>query len=556
MSDPQKAERTPLRGTSNGGRPDVLVIGGGINGTAIARDAALRGLRVTLVEKGDLGEGTSSWNSRMITGGIRYLEHHDLRLVRESLREREILLHMAPHLVRPYPLLIPFFHHNRRSSKTLRMGMLAFDLLSADKSTPWHRPISRSRLKRNWAGLEADGLAGGALYYDAQAPWAERLSIENALAAREVGAEICTHTPATRLITEGDRVLGAWVRSNGEEYPIEAPITINAAGPWIDQVVGQSLEQMRLIGGTKGSHLVVRPFSGAPSTGVYYEAVSDGRAILVLPWHDRYIIGTTDRYFSGDPGAVVADDAEVEYLLAETNRLLPSAKLTGDDVLWSYCGVRPLPYVPDSSEAEVSRDHVIYEHGPQGRGLLSVIGGKLTTHRALAEQTVNKVARLLGVSGRWSKQSVTRKLPLPGGRTADWRGFCSRFIQDSGLPEATSKRLLAVYGTRAADVMALTTDRPQLRGEFAPNAIAAELAFAFRFELAGNLTDALLRRTMLGLTDEVGLDVVDAAAEVMVRDLDFSHQTVQQQVDDYRSRVQRFQPSVLRGADKEEVGTS
>jgi glycerol-3-phosphate dehydrogenase len=537
---------------------DVLVIGGGINGTAIARDAVLRGLRVTLVERGDLGEGASSWNSRLIHGGIRYLEHGEFRLVRESLREREILLRSAPHLVRPFPLLIPFYEHNKRSAATLRAGMLAYDALSFDKTTPWHRPVPKRRLRSGWAGLDPAGLSGGTLYHDAQVPWAERLSVENALAAREVGADIRTHTAATGLLVEGDRVTGAWVRAGEREYPVRAALTVNAAGPWIDDVVRQSLDEAGLIGGTKGSHLVVAPFPGAPATGVHYEAGSDGRAVLVLPWQGRYLIGTTDRYYRGDPGEVVAEDDEVDYLLAETNRLVPSAGLRREHVLWSYCGVRPLPRAPAAgSEADVSRDHVIHDHGPGARGLLSIIGGKLTTHRALAEQTVTKLLGMLGARsghGFSRRRSVTRSLALPGARTVDWPGFRAKFVAGSRLPEATAERLLGIYGTRAADVLALAAKEPALAKKFAPNALAAELVFAFRAELAGNLGDALLRRTMLGLGDEVGLDVVDSAAEVLRRHLGFGEEEVAGQIDDYRAAVRRFRPLAHRRA--EEARTS
>jgi glycerol-3-phosphate dehydrogenase len=529
------------------GQRDVLVIGGGINGTAIARDAALRGLRVTLVDKGDLGEGASSWNSRLIHGGIRYLEHGEFRLVRESLREREILLRSAPHLVRPYPLLIPFYEHNTRGPTLLRTGMLAYDALSFDKTTPWHRPVSKGRLRAEWSGLEQAGLSGGALYHDAQVPWAERLSVENALAAREVGADIRTHTPATGLIVEGDRIAGATVSDGEREYPIRAALTVNAAGPWIDEVVRESLDEARLIGGTKGSHLVVEPFSGAPATGVHYEAASDGRAVLVLPWQGRYLIGSTDLYFEGDPGEAVTGDDEIDYLLSETNRLVPSAGLRRQDVLWSCCGVRPLPHVPAAgSEADVSRDHVIHDHGPQERGLLSIIGGKLTTHRALAEQTVDKLLGMLGArpGGRFNpkRRGVTRGLPLPGGRTADWVAFRREFVSGSGLPPATAERLLGIYGTRAADVLALTAEKPALAAEFADGALAAELVFAFRSELAGDLRDALLRRTMVGLGAQMGLDVVDAAAEILVRHLGFTEGEAERQAVGYRAAVRRFRP--------------
>lgn len=526
---------------------DVLVIGGGINGTAIARDAALRGLRVILVEKDDLAAGTSSWSSRMIHGGLRYLEHGEVRLVRESLHEREVLLRQAPHLVRPYPLLIPFYAHNRRGRGTLRAGMAAYDALSWDKSTPWHRILPTSKLRERWPGLRRDGLTGAALYFDAQAPWAERLSVENALAARESGADVRTHTGAIGLLRgPGASVVGARCRDarSGAEYDVAAGLTVNAAGPWIDRVAAD-VTGTRLIGGTKGSHLVVDPFPGAPRTGVHYEASSDGRAVLVLPWAGRYLIGATDLYFDDDPGKAVTSDAEIDYLLAETNRLIPGAGLTPGDVLFSYCGVRPLPYAPDAaSTADVSRDHVIHDHAPEAPGLLSIIGGKLTTHRALAEQTVDQALRLLGLP---RQRSVTSELALPGARTGDWPAFRATFTERSGLDPAMSDRLLGIYGTRAADVLALARSEPGLATEFVPGALAAEVVHAFRAEQAGTLGDVLLRRTMLGLAPDVGLGAVEPAAEIAIRRGLLEPGEAGEQVEDYRATVRRFRPRAAAG---------
>jgi glycerol-3-phosphate dehydrogenase len=265
----------------------------------------------------------------------------------------------------------------------------------------------------------------------------------------------------------------------------------------------------------------------------------------VLPWAGRYLIGSTDRYVEGDPTAVVCSDEEVDYLLAETNRLIPHAGLVAGDVLFSYAGVRPLPHTPTAgSEADVSRDHQFVDHGPDHAGLVSVVGGKLTTHRALAEQAVDLVTRRLGTRRR----SVTRDLPLPGARSADWPAFAAEFREGSPYSARTTAHLLAVYGVRAQDVLALAATDPRLAkvlpGE--DEALAAEVVHAFTRERAGTLVDALHRRTMIGLDRSVGLDTAVAAAQVGAEVLGWSDARADEEVAAHRRYVRRFRPRVLR----------
>jgi len=500
-------------------RTDLLVIGAGINGTAIARDAALRGLDVVVVERDDLAAGASAWNSRLIHGGIRYLEHGELRLVYESLRERGLLLRHAPHLVRPYPLLIPYFRHNTRPGWLLTTGMLLYDLLSPGKTTPRSRVLTRRRLLRHWPGLRRDGLRGGGLYYDAQVAWPERLSVENAVAAHQAGARIHTHVRAERLIEDGGRVVGARVvdELTGGSADIAAGAVLNATGANIDALLPADWSASRLIGGTKGTHLLVDPFPGAPPTGVHYEAGADARALLVLPWNGRYLLGTTDEFVEGDPADVRTDAEEVAYILAETNRLLPGAQLSEDDVVLSYVGVRPLPYAEAAgSSAEVSRDHIVHDHAPQHPGLWSVIGGKLTTHRALAEQTMRMVCRYLGVPSP-RRSSITSVLGLPGGTTADWPGFCTRYLAATSFAREHAERLLRTYGTRVRVLEDLAAARPELRVEVG-GILGAEIANAFENEFARTVGDVLLRRTMAAFCAEdrerLGREVADEAARL------------------------------------------
>ena len=373
-------------------RFDVVIIGGGINGAGIARDAAMRGLKVLLIEKGDLGCGTTAASTRLIHGGLRYLEHFEFGLVRESLREREILLRIASHLVKALPITIPIYKQGKRRQLTIRAGMILYDLLSWGKSLPNHRMLSRSESLERWPGLNPDGLVGAALYYDAQVEFPERLVAANVRSAQEFSAEVLTHTPVTSLAVEDGKVSG--VGFNGKF--VDAGIVINAAGPWIDLVLERSpVESPKLIGGTKGSHLVVSPFPSAPSNAIYMEARSDGRPIFIIPWNKLYLIGTTDVRFEGNPDDVRCEQWEVDYLLAESNLALPGAGLTRDSILYTYSGVRPLPVTGDKNEESITRKHFIREH-PRLPNLLSIVGGKLTTYRSLSEECVDLIFRKLG----------------------------------------------------------------------------------------------------------------------------------------------------------------
>jgi glycerol-3-phosphate dehydrogenase len=274
--------------------------------------------------------------------------------------------------------------------------MILYDLLSWGKSLPNHQILSRAETLERWPGLNPEGLVGSALYYDAQVEFPERLVVENALSAREFGAEVLTHTRVTKLAVENGRVSGVeFVGEDGRKEFAEARVVINAAGPWIDRVLDRApVESPKLIGGTKGSHIVVAPFPSAPENAIYVEARSDGRPIFIIPWNKLYLIGTTDVRFEGDPDEVRCEPWEIYYLLAETNLALPGAHLTRDSILDTYSGVRPLPVTGDKDEQSITRRHFIREH-PRLPNLLSIVGGKLTTYRSLAEDCVDLIFRTL-----------------------------------------------------------------------------------------------------------------------------------------------------------------
>jgi glycerol-3-phosphate dehydrogenase len=514
---------------------DVIIIGAGINGAGIARDAAMRGLQVLLLDKGDIGGGTSSLSTRLIHGGLRYLEYGEFGLVRESLREREVLLRIAPHLVRSLPILIPIYQTARRGPWTIRAGMIGYDLLSLNKTLPRHRMLSRAETLKCAPGLNPKGLVGAALYYDAQVEFAERLVLENVLSAGEHGATVHTYARVNGFAMESKTVRGVEFTNqiDGATKTASAKIIINAAGPWVDQVLSSPGRQTeRLIGGTKGSHLVVAPFPGAPTNALYTEAQTDGRPFFIIPWNGNYLIGTTDIHYEGDLDQIQIAEEEIDYLLRETNELIPEAKLGRDQILYTYSGVRPLPFVNHDDERSITRRHFIREH-PRYQNVFSIVGGKLTTYRSLAEEAVDLV---LSKMGRSSVSCATGEAPLSGAVCADFKLFAKEFASADSFSSRVRERLLRLYGTRAGKVLELASQHPSLAETFndEKDAIGAEIVFSFTWELAATLADCLLRRTMVGLNSSLGIGADLAAAEIARKHLDWSEERARHEVANYR----------------------
>ena len=488
------------------GTVDVVMIGAGINGIAIAREAAARGLSVVVIERDDLGAGTSAISTRLVHGGLKYLEHFDLRLVIESIRQRSILLKRAPHLVRPYPMLIPFSREHRRPAWLLACGLVLHDVLAVGKPLRRNRIIGPRALRRRWPHLARNGLRWAGLYEDAMVELSERLCVELALDAAQHGARFLTHSEVTSVLREGGHVSGvrytdAIDRTTKE---VQARLVINAAGPWVDAVLDLAGAHQKMIGPTKGSHLVVDAFPGAPDVCVFFESPSDRRPMFVLPWNGRYMIGTTDIPYDGNLDEVATDQAETTYLLTAVNGLFPEAHLTQRDVLWSYSGVRPLPFVgPQTDPSTISRDHTIVVHKGALRGIVSVIGGKPTTHQALGKQVVDTVVGLLGTGDR---RSNTRTFDFPGTPATPWSSFREAFIANCVLAPSISARLVDVYGKRAEELVARISDDPALAAviDEETGAVAAEVVFAVKAEGAQTLEDILLRRTAVALNSDTG----------------------------------------------------
>ncbi len=502
-------------------RYDVAVIGAGINGAGIARDAAMRGLRVIIFDKQDMCSGTSAVSSRLIHGGLRYLEYAEIPLVFESLHERRCLRRIAEHLVKPLRISIPIFEGARRGPFMIRLGMIAYDLLSFNKRLPRHDMLDSSEIQTIEPGLRQDGLRGAARYFDAQVTYAERLVLENLLAARAAGAEVKTYSEVREIKTCNGRVDSLVYRDAvGRDQEIGIDALVNASGPWVDEVLKTATgSKQRLVGGTKGSHIVVSPFAGAPSDAFYVEAEADGRPFFIIPWNGQFLIGTTDIRYDDSLDTIRASRAEVDYLVAETNRVFPAARLSTADINYAYAGVRSLPFQEKGPESAITRRHIIKLNRDIAKGLISIIGGKLTTYRSLSEQAVDKIEKLLR---RRLAPCRTRDTLLPGAFGVD---AAREKIHAAKLLSARGgERLLSIYGGRASAIIDLAVAEPALQKTLDPDRIylAAELAFVVREEFAVTLTDIVFRRMMSGYDADQGRSLYDAIASVAAQELSWS----------------------------------
>jgi glycerol-3-phosphate dehydrogenase len=493
---------------------DLAVIGAGINGAGIARDAALRGLSVIVLDQGDMCSGTSWISSRLIHGGLRYLEYGEIPLVYESLHERRCLRRVAGHLVRPLRICIPIYEGAKRGPWLIRLGMIAYDLLSWRKTLRHHKMMDRDEIIAREPGLRRDGLRAAACYYDGQVAFAERLVLENLLAARSAGAEVLTYSQVTAIEHGGGRITSLSYKDTltGQQATVHPRTIVNAGGPWVDKVLATTNRKLkRLIGGTKGSHIIVSRFAGAPREAFYVEAAADGRPFFILPWNDLFLIGTTDIRYVGDLSSIRASREEVDYLLDETNRVFPDAQLAVADVHYAYAGVRPLPHREKGPESAITRKPIIKTHRRITDGLFSIVGGKLTTYRNLAEQTVDKVGKALG---KKLPECRTDDTILPGAWGLD---DAREALADVGdLSDAGVERLIRVYGGRAKGIASLVSARSDLAHciDDKRTVPAAEIAFVIAEELPRTLTDIVYRRIMVGLDADQGRPLYDKIAAI------------------------------------------
>ncbi len=512
---------------------DLIVVGGGIIGTGIARDASLRGIKTLLIEKEDFGYGTTSRSSRLIHGGLRYLRMMELHLVRQDLLEREILLKIAPHLVHPFPFLIPIT--NLYYDVALGIGVRMYDIMASGKSMPSHQHLSRREVLETEPELEGlKGLRGALLYYDCQAPYTERLGIENVLSAAENGAAIVNHAQLTGFLRDGDDVCGVEMLDclSGETYKVRARLVVNAAGHWVDCVrdllrSGPASTVRR----TKGIHLLTPRLT--QKALVLFSPV-DGRLFFVMPWLDYTLIGTTDTDYKGDLDAICADKADVDYMLGSVRQVFP--KLRKEDIFFTFAGLRALVFSGGERPSDITREHRVLDHKPKDgiEGLVSVLGGKVTAYRAVAKDAVDTVCRKLEVKAA----CTTAEVPLPGAPAVSEQKMASA-ARESSLPLNTVRHLAALYGSRLSQVLKYVKSNKRGGQRLCTHTpdILAQVEHSVKEESAFTVADFLLRRTNTGLMSCQGLDAVETVAQEMGRLLKWSQAEQRRQIEDYRARA-------------------
>jgi len=468
---------------------DVAVIGGGIIGAGIARDAALRGLSVALIEQSDFASGTSSRSTKLVHGGLRYLEHYAFGLVSEACRERQTLLEMAPHLVRPVSFLLPVYEGDARSLLKIRLGVTLYDWLTPrHDALPSHQTLSAAEAVSAEPALAGGSLQGAVRFYDCQMDDA-RLCIETIADACRHGAVCANYCRVTGFRRERDRLVSvqAWDEVSGHNIEVRARLFVNATGPWVERIAKlatQATEAMTL-SPTQGVHLVIPRVNR--EHGIYFQARNDGRMIFLLPWDDTSLLGTTDTDFARDPGTAQAEGSDVEYLLNQVHRCAPEVSVRESDVITSFAGVRALIQSDRRRPSSRSREERIVRHDTN---LLSIAGGKYTTFRAISEKAVDKACRLLGIR---RTRCRTQERPL-----------------QQMHPPPTGERL--------AD---------------SPSVFASDVTYSCRSEMPITLSDLMRRRTRLALSQHGGEAVARKVCDLMAGELGWDDSTSRRMLADY-----------------------
>jgi glycerol-3-phosphate dehydrogenase len=522
---------------------DAVVIGGGMAGAGVARDLALRGASVALLEKGDFASGTSSKSSKLIHGGLRYLELFDFRLVRESLREKKTLERLAPHLVRPLPFLVPVYRGSKRGLITVRIGMWLYDLLTPGRERERFRVVRAVDALALEPSIQAQDLRGAGYYFDDLLLFPERLCLENALSASRHGARVHNYCEVEEVTRGAGGIDGVHVRDllTGRVHAVRAPVIVNCAGPWVDrlrEMAGVQDAGRRVLRTTKGIHCMLPRMTNR----AVYLSTADDRMIFVIPWREFSMIGTTDTDFDGDLDRLWATREEVEYLLEAVRPALPDARVAFDQVAYTWAGVRPLAYEEGRSASKVSRDHKVVVEGPEGR-FLSVTGTKLTCFRSLAEQVGDRVMRALGrrVPSRSAALTLDGLDEEVGKLEARAWMDVSDEIAATGLARETLEVLVETYGRGYPRVLDLATKLPDGTARICPSnpEIVAQLHFAVGEEMAVSLQDFLLRRTAIGQSACLGLDCYEAIGRRMGALLGWSPRRLEAELDAYRGYVDR-----------------
>lgn len=521
---------------------DLAIIGGGIIGAGIARDAALRGIRCILLEKRDFGSGTTAGSTRLIHGGLRYLEMLDFGLVRMDLRERETLLRIAPHLVKPLQFHLPYFGASWLYRTKMQIGLWLYDVLSYDKSLPNRGSRSRADVLSREPSMRAEGLAGASTFYDAQVNLPERLCMENVIDAARHGATIARGAEVTRVLRENGRIAGVEARrEDGRTEQVRAKLVLNASGPWLNEVAGRvNGDSAPRIRTTKGIHLATEALNR--DAWVLFSPI-DNRLFFAIPWMGLTWLGTTDTDYRDDPGSAAATPEDVEYLLRSTEHYFPAIRQ--QRVCYTNAGVRAL-VMQGGKESSVSRSHRLADGDREGApGLITVLGGKITGYRAIAEEATDLAARKLGVPVRAS----TAQSVLPGGGSPPDEPAFTQAARDAGIPESSAVYLRSFYGSRAENVLAIaredaTLARPLDDGH--PE-ISAQIRFAIREEFCQHLDDFLVRRTGLAFSADQGRRAAPAAAALLASELGWDAARQRSEWQRWEEYLQRTAPGGVAG---------
>jgi glycerol-3-phosphate dehydrogenase len=514
---------------------DLIVIGGGITGAGVARDAALRGLSTLLLEKRDFASGVSSKTTRLVHGGLRYLANFEIDLVAEALRERAVLRRQCPYLITPMPILIPIYRDDPHGRAVISVGVHLYELLSRERDIPHYFTAGTARTLSLEPHLNRDGLRGSALFYDHQILMPERLVIENIIAAREAGAKVMNYA-AAELIEEQPDSVTVTVRETlaGTRRTVRAKVLINAGGPWVDEVrKAGGIDGSRIIYPTKGIHLVVPKLSEQS----LFVAAKDGRMFFIIPLDRWSLIGTTDTKYDGDLDEVHADSADVDYLLKESRRILPGLALDRQNIFYTYAGVRPLAFAGER-ESRISRKHRVIPEGRTGR-IITIAGGKYTTYRNMAEDAVDAACRRLGRK----LSCATARQPLAGSLPVELDEYVKETVPQLairfGVESETVRHLIHFYGSRTEKLLEPIVDDPSLRKPLSPlcRDIAVQVLYGIRAEGARTLCDIVLRRMQLGITADRGEGQIDAIAEIAARELHWSDEERKVRIDEFRNEL-------------------
>lgn len=525
---------------------DILVIGGGITGAGIARDAALRGFKTALIEKADFCSGTSSKSSKLVHGGFRYLNNFEYGLVHEALVERKTLIDIAPHIVHPIQCLLPLYAYNSMPPWMMHIGLFLYDFLSFSKRIGSHKMLSVKDIQEIEPSLRRDDLKKIAVYYDCQAD-DFRLVMSNVQSAALYGGVVANYVKASDPLLENGQIVGIKAQDeiSGESFPIRSHTIANATGPWCDylrqELLNDSQQRVRT---TKGIHLVIHRDDLPIRHTIVGRAVQDGRYIFAVPWHQFVFLGTTDTDYDGDPDRIPTVRNDVDYLLEAFNHYFPDVNLNDDKIVSTFAGLRPLTYEEGKTASSVTREYQIFE---QPQNFFNIIGGKLTTYRTMAKAMIDRMAKRLEKTHHISPVSPkcrTDQLPLYGGDISNYGVFLeewkAQLVEQHDLEDEIAEHLIESYGSELPQVLRYIAKTSSGKERFLPGLpyVWGELDYALEHEMTLALDDFLIRRTHLfSLNRRQALDVHEEIASRLAQKLGWSDEERQAQIERYKLKI-------------------